>query len=63
MPRTAREGWGRRHPSWAESSLAGLSSLVYKDRVRDGLQGPAVGKDAGAASTHWTCVFGEEGLV
>lgn len=40
----AQSSRGRRSPSWAESSLAGLSSPVYGDRIKDRLWGPSADK-------------------
>ena len=40
----AQSSRGRRSPSWAESSLAGLSSPVYGDRIKDRLWGPCADK-------------------
>ena len=55
----AQSSRGRRSLSWAESSLAGLGSPVYRDRIKDRLWGPSADKYSRLLRSGHSCV-GEE---
>lgn len=54
----AQSSRGRRSPSWAESSLAGLGSPVYGDRIKDRLWGPSADKYLRLLRRGHSCIRG-----
>ena len=52
----AQSSRGRRSLSWAESSLAGLGSPVYRDRITDRLWGPSADRYPRLLCTGHSCI-------